>query len=289
MRMNKIANYIIIILLILTITTLAVSFMYQQSTRRLAEKTIQNTNVKSITALSEKVLGEQTQTSNARTDILQNYQIPILMYHYVREFNDPKDKIGTNLSVSPTNFDKQMNWLKTNNYRTVNSNYLLNPVKLDFKPIILTFDDGYRDMYTDAFPILIKYRFTGTFYIVSDYVNENNERYLNWDMVKEMSDAGMTIGSHTLTHIDLTKNSDVKINTEIAESKKIIGEKIGKDIEDFCYPSGKFNNSIANIVKNAGYQTATTVKTGAVTQKSDLFQLPRYRIENTTNLEKILK
>lgn len=220
---------------------------------------------------------------------ITEYQVPILMYHYIRDFSDPNDELGAKLSVSPETFAEQLQWLKDNGYQTVNPDYLLTPYALPLKPVILTFDDGYRDAYTVAYPILKKYDFAATFYIITDYIEKGNPRYLAWDQVREMKAGGMNIGSHTLTHPDLEKCTTDRVNRELVDSKKLIEDKIGSEVTDFCYPSGKYNQEIVTQVENAGYKTATTVKSGIADQDSKLFELPRFRIQNETNLENILK
>lgn len=221
--------------------------------------------------------------------------VPILMYHYIRDINDPNDKIGTNLSVSPTIFDSQLKWLKENGYQTVGFDYLLNPYDLrlitydlQFKPIILTFDDGYIDAYTKAFPILKKYNFTAIFYITTSFVEKDN--YLTWQQINELSNNSMNIGSHTQDHPDLSKTTLAKTENEISQSKNIIEEKINKKIYDFCYPSGKYNNDIINLLIKYGYKTATTTKSGIYDSNiNSLFEIPRLRITNQTDLGKILQ
>lgn len=214
------------------------------------------------------------------------FSVPILMYHYIRDYHNPDDKIGTNLSVSPKIFADQVRWLKENGYQSVNFSYFSRPDSAVKKPIIFTFDDGYEDAYTDAYPILKKNNFTGVFYIVTGFVGKGN--YLNWEQIKTMSENGMIIGSHTLNHIDLEKADSGMAKNEIEASKKILEEKINKKIYDFCYPSGKYNDAVIDSLKKAGYQTATTVKGGIATEKNSYFELPRIRMTEQTNLEKIL-
>lgn len=221
------------------------------------------------------------------TEKISSYNVPILMYHYIRDFNDPNDQIGTNLSVSPIVFDKQIKWLQDNGYQAVNFDYLINPYALSLKPIIITFDDGYKDAYTDAFPILKKYGFTGTFYIITSYVGK--AEYMSWTQIQELRKSSMNIGSHTLTHPDLANSANTRVIKEVTESKSTIEEKIGSIINDFCYPSGKYNNEVITELKKAGYKTAVTVKSGIVTQNSDLFELPRIRVTSQTNLSKSLE
>lgn len=217
------------------------------------------------------------------------FKIPILMYHYIRDYNNPDDQIGTNLSVSPEKFNQQLKWLKDNGYQTIDLDYLLTRSDTTpFKPVILTFDDGYQDAYTNAFPILQKYDFTAVFYIITDYINNNNQ-YMTWEEILELKNAGMNIGSHTATHPDLSKLSDNRIGNELIESKKIIEKKLNIQISDFCYPSGKYNERVINKLKEIGYKTATTTHNGVVDQNSNLYELPRIRMTNNTNLATFLK
>lgn len=205
------------------------------------------------------------------------YDVPILMYHYIR-IAPPEDTLGLALSVTPINFTDQMNWLKENNYASIKVSDLADPDKKEIskiiaenkKPIAITFDDGYDDAYTAAFPVLKQDGFTGTFYIIRNFVGRPN--YMTQAQIDEMNNAGMEIGSHTLDHLDLAQNSDIVQHKQIFDSKLFA--------TTFCYPSGKYNDSAVNFVKEAGYLTAVTTKPGVSNQDSNLFELPRVRIEN---------
>jgi peptidoglycan/xylan/chitin deacetylase (PgdA/CDA1 family) len=218
---------------------------------------------------------------------LAQFEIPILMYHYIRTVDDPeKDIIGAKLSVTPAHFDTQMKWLKNEGYITVNPEYLLSPVKLDKKPVIITFDDGYLDAYTEAYPILKNYDFKATFYIITDYVN--SPYYMTWDQIKEMKKYGINFGSHTLTHPDLTKINSETLDNQLRWSKNKLDSELNSTITDFCYPSGKYNNDTIAKLKELGYKTAVTTETGMASQESDLFKLPRKRIQDDSNLALLL-
>jgi peptidoglycan/xylan/chitin deacetylase (PgdA/CDA1 family) len=218
---------------------------------------------------------------------LAQFEVPILMYHYIRTVDDPeKDKIGAKLSVTPAHFDSQMKWLKNEGYITVNPEYLLSPVKLDKKPIVITFDDGYLDAYTDAYPILKNYDFKATFYIITDSVN--SQYYMTWDQIKEMKNYGMNFGSHTSTHPNLTKINNETLDNQLLWSKNKLETELSLSISDFCYPSGKYNDGTITKLKELGYKTAVTTETGIASQKSDLFKLPRKRMEDNSNLALLL-
>ena len=205
------------------------------------------------------------------------YKVPILMYHYIRDASG-ETEMGKKLSVSPENFRAQLQWLKGNNYQPIIVSDLADPQKATISkvyfdkksPIVFTFDDGYKDAYTQAFPLLKEYGFIGTFYIIKDYIGKGN--YMSQSEIDELQKAGNEIGSHTLTHPDLT-------NISLEEARKQIFDSKGSATA-FCYPSGKYNDAIIALVKEASYLTAVTTHSGIANQNSDLFHLPRVRVED---------
>ena len=208
---------------------------------------------------------------------VEKFEVPGLMYHYIRDAS-AESQLGQNLSVHPTNFDAQLKHLKDNDYETMKMEDLADPKRVTIskiiaenkKPIVLTFDDGYSDAYTAAFPALKKYGFTGTFFIIENYTGK--DIYISSAQIDEMKKAGMEIGSHTLSHPDLTKISAADANSQIVDSKN------GYTI--FCYPAGKFNDAVVALVKEAGYKVAVTTKIGIARETSNLLEIPRVRIEN---------
>lgn len=209
----------------------------------------------------------------------ETYEVPILMYHYIR-VADANDKLGYALSVTPENFDSQILWLKTNNFMSIHLADLADPQKIALrkvfaqnkKPVVITFDDGYTDAYTQALPILKKHQMTGTFFIIRDKVGRDDNFYMNQSQIDEMALVNMEIGSHTLTHPNLATSSAEKARIEISDSKFAANV--------FCYPSGRYNESIANLVKDTGYLAAVTTEFGVAKETSNLFTLKRVRIEN---------
>lgn len=218
--------------------------------------------------------------------------VPILMYHYIRVVTDPNDTLGANLSVSPENFTKQLDYLAANNYQTISmqqlrdgfaGNYKIDAGK---KPIIITFDDGYDDAYTQAFPILKKHNMTGVFYIITGQIGQSERMTSN--QIVELDKAGMVISSHTKNHLDISTLATAQLNLQLSESKTYLEQLLGHPIVDFCYPAGKYNQNDITVLKNDGYLTATSTKTGIADKKSNLFELPRIRMQNDTNLSKVL-
>lgn len=213
------------------------------------------------------------------------YEVPILMYHYIR-IADPADRLGVALSVTPQNFDQQMTWLKDNNYESMKLVDLADPeektvnsiLSVQKKPVIITFDDGYADAYSQALPILKKHNFTGTFFIIRDFVGR--PEYMTQAQIDKMASYDMEIGSHTLDHKNLAK-----LPTELAK-RQIFDSKI--EAETFCYPSGRFTEETVGLVKDAGYKLAVTTLGGISDSNSNLFELPRVRITNV-DLESFAK
>ncbi|MCX6811053.1 MAG: polysaccharide deacetylase family protein [Candidatus Berkelbacteria bacterium] len=223
-------------------------------------------------------------TLQSNPDSRAEVSVPILMYHHIRNYNDPNDTIGTNLSVPLENFDAQIKYLKDNGYSTVTFSDLLEfpTKKLAEKPVVITFDDGYSDAYANAYPELRTNNDVAVFYIISGFLGRADT--ITASQVKEMSDNGMEIGSHTIDHPDLTTLSATKMESELVQSKTAIEAIIGKSIISFCYPSGKNNSIVDAATKNAGYLTATTTVSGISTTSSDKFTLPRIRITPSDSL-----
>ncbi|MFA5158387.1 MAG: polysaccharide deacetylase family protein [Patescibacteria group bacterium] len=231
---------------------------------------------------TQAVLSTLTLTTipDQRTDV----EIPILMYHHIRDYNNPSDQIGSNLSVSLSNFQQQLDFLKSNGYMTITfSDLNLFPQKaLPDKPIILTFDDGYADNY-QAFTSLKKNGQLGVFYIISGYLGR--AEHLTASQIKEISDSGMEIGSHSQSHPDLTGLDSTKLALELTSSKSTLEEITGKPISSLCYPAGKYNQLVATAVGNSNYLSAVTTKSGIASTRSPKYELSRVRINPNDSLK----
>ena len=208
---------------------------------------------------------------------VETYQVPILMYHYIRNA-EGESELGKGLSVSPQNFDAHLKWLADNNYETLKVSDLADPDKTALskiasekkKPVAITFDDGYLDAYTNALPVLKKYNATATFYIIRKYVGK--PEYMNQAQIDELEKFGYEIGSHTLSHPDLTKIDLGDAQKQIFDSKS--------SATAFCYPAGKYDATTVKLVQEAGYTTAVTTHFGIASEKSSILELPRVRVEN---------
>ena len=216
--------------------------------------------------------------------------IPILMYHKV---NPNPWSGGLGLKVTPQMFEWQMAYLKRNGYHTVSLGDVLDHFEkgkeLPPKPLVITFDDGYKDNYQYAYPILRKYSFTATVFVVAGTIGKINEfdvraklqpknPMMNWSEIRELAAGGITIGSHTLSHPHLSQLDLAVAKKEMLKSKEILEQGLRKKVQYFCYPYGDLNASLAKIVKDCGYRAATTTAQGLVMASSNSFQLKRIRI-----------
>ena len=213
--------------------------------------------------------------------------VPILTYHYIRENPDRNDRLGFALSVTPADFAAQMDWLARNGYQTITTAelhaYLAGTRALPSKPVILTFDDGYADFYTAALPVLRGHGFTAVAYIVSGFVGQ--PRYMTADQVRESDRSGVEIGSHTVSHPDLTTMPGSSVLFQLRESKRVLEGLVGHPVVSFCYPSGKFSRSVAAAVSAAGFDDATTTRFGYTHTLADRYVWTRLRVSGGESLD----
>lgn len=206
-------------------------------------------------------------------------KVTILMYHAV----DEKAWGDTSLFVKTSEFEKQMNYLKENGYKTLFLSEIDTAFNYD-KPIIITFDDGYKNVYDNAFPILTKYNLKSNFYIITRWMD--GQTYVNEDMVKQMDKSEIVeIGSHTLTHIQLGVSSYEQQETELKESKDDLEKLLGKQIDTIAYPYGSYNSNTINITKKY-YKYAVTVNSDYNYQnKMNKYSLNRIKIARSISFE----
>jgi peptidoglycan/xylan/chitin deacetylase (PgdA/CDA1 family) len=158
----------------------------------------------------------------------------------------------------------------------------------------LSFDDGYSDLYEHAFPLLRQEGLPAIIYLVTDHREDAWRRtksllplqLLNWAQIREMADSGITFGSHTRTHSNLTRCTPEQLHDEVLNSKKIIEDKLSKQVQHFCYPFGKTNDQVVDMVREAGYITACTTRPGRVLRGTDSLRLPRLKVGKRMGLLK---
>jgi peptidoglycan/xylan/chitin deacetylase (PgdA/CDA1 family) len=213
--------------------------------------------------------------------------VPILMYHYIRYYNNPSDPVGDDLSVSPDDFRAQMDYLKQNGYHPVDFSdlrgYLHGTQVLPARPVILTFDDGYADFYTTAYPILAQHNFKAVSYVVPGFLGRGG--YMTAGQVLELDRNGVQIASHTWSHRDLTTLPPDQLRAELQSSKAYLEQLLAHPVVDFCYPAGRFDPAVVEAVAESGYQTATTTQLGYRHSLADAITWARVRVHGTEALD----
>ena len=208
--------------------------------------------------------------------------VPILLYHHIG-FSLKDQSV---YYVSPEAFDRQMNLLYQWGYRTISIELLVRAIRegaeLPPKPILLTFDDGGESTYTAALPIMQRYHFTGVSYIVYYYVGITN--YMNADQIRALYAAGWEIGSHSLSHVDLTLRPD-RQEDEIVQSRRQLESMLSVPVLSFAYPFGAHDESSLGYVHLAGYTAAMGLGNDSLQGTKNLFYLYRQAVGGTDTLQ----
>jgi len=179
-----------------------------------------------------------------------NVTVPIILYHRI-----DYSPINSRYYVTPEKFEEQIKLLHDWEYTSITTTMLIKAITegatLPPRPILLTMDDGNLDNFTNAFPIMQKYGFTGVLYLVGNYIGAKD--YMNTEQILEMHDAGWEVGSHSMNHLDLTTLPPDALRYEIVESRKFLEQELGIPILTFAYPFGTRNDSALDYVEFAGY------------------------------------
>ncbi len=215
-------------------------------------------------------------------------RVPILIYHYVEYVKDDKDTIRKSLNINPNTFAEQVKTLSSAGYTFMTASELadvfdgLKP--LPPKPVLLTFDDGHWDLYTDVLPILKEYQVKATAYIVTGFIGGSD--FLSSEQLKEIIQSGLIeIGAHTVHHVSLKAKLSPVVKYEVEQSKKTLEDTYQLKVVSFAYPGGNFDEKAIEEVKAAGYRTAASTILGTKQSQTNRFFLERIRTGARTGKE----
>src|SRR3989338_593733 len=223
---------------------------------------------------------EQNQKLFPRVLSATTYRIPILMYHYVEYVEDKGDKTRMSLNTPPFILEEEIKTLAQAGYTFITNKELVDILdgksKPPQKPVVLTFDDGYRDFYTDVFPILKKYNVKATAYLISGFLNWQN--HLTDTQTQEIAQSNLVeIGAHTVHHSWLKGRSLKDITSEVTQSKTMLEEQFKISVVSFAYPFGAFDQPTIDAVKKAGFRSATSTIPGIEQNQQNKYFLYRLR------------
>ena len=239
-----------------------------------------------VAAVSLSDQTDQSESSNNQTSIQPQIQsnndgkvkngqeapiVPILYYHSVMQ------EKGNELRMPPEQFEAQMSYLHDRGYQSVSLEqlYLASNGRgtLPTKPFVITFDDGYVDNFTNAFPILAKHGFTATVFMITSYID--GEGFMTWGQLKELVANGWEIESHTTSHPYLTKVDPIAVLSELNLSKELLEKELGKPVKFFAYPYGDLNANVVQAVKETGHLMAVSTQRGWADVKTDAWSVHR--------------
>ncbi|MEN7366871.1 polysaccharide deacetylase family protein [Bacillus safensis] len=199
-------------------------------------------------------------------------ELPILMYHSISS--------GNSLRVPKSEFASHMKWLKENDYVTLSPEEAYQVLTTNSIPsekyVLITFDDGYTDNYTKAFPILKQYGMKATIFMIEQSIGCPN--HLTDEQMDEMMAHGISIESHTIHHLELNRLSKQQQEEELKGSKTFFDQRFSQRTRMVSYPVGRYNEETLKLAKEAGYQMAVTTEPGHAKKEQGMMSLHRVRI-----------
>ncbi len=217
---------------------------------------------------------------------LRRIHVPILMYHYVSLLPEDADDIRRDLTIEPDIFRAHMQYLRDEGYHTISlyqlHDALMFGTPLPPKPIIVTFDDGHIDHYVSVLPILQEMGFVGTFFIITGRADTHDPAHVNWIQIKAMADAGMSMESHTKSHLDLRGRDRDFLVYELLGSFESLSAHIGRESRMFCYPGGRYDDAALDVAREMDIWRAVTTQPGMDHTTDNRLELPRVRVSGGT-------
>ena len=174
--------------------------------------------------------------------------LPVLMYHRIGPVAADAAPITQRLTVSPEDFAAEMAWLHAHGYHAVSALQAFEALeygrRLPAKPVLITFDDGYRDVLWHAAPVLHRLHMPAIEFVITDRISGPDSSFLTWPQLARLERLGVAIGSHTVTHLDLTTLSASAAAAELRDSRRTIEQHLGHPVQWFAYPAGAENAAV---------------------------------------------
>ena len=214
---------------------------------------------------------------------------PVLMFHQV-DSRTPSDAIGRALTISPEQFSEELDYLESRHMRAVSvDDYLAaeHTHRTTQGMVIITFDDGYADQYTQALPILVQHHAHATFFITTGNVGRRN--HLTWSQIREMNRIGMSIGGHSVQHVDLAALTARAQRAQIEGCLASLQENAGINADTYAYPGGTFNRATEAILAKEPITLAFTTDPSHQLGMQPRFEVARLRIKDVTTISQFAR
>lgn len=272
-------NYLSKVLLVAVLAILFLGALTWQITRVRNRSVVAARPTAEMTRLPQSVEAAAANDQVPHSNVLpeKTTKLPILMYHYVEYVRDPRDTIRKSLNVYPPTFDAEVKTLLGAGYTFITMSDLVDRSRaLPAKPIVMTFDDGYRDFYTEVFPVLKKYHVRAVAYIVPGFINMPNNMD-RWQIEEIIKSGLVEIGAHTVHHVYLKGMREAIARDEIVKSKMMLEQEFRIPVTTFAYPYGAFDLQTIKLVKDAGFASAVSTIQGVDVGRENQFYLFRIR------------
>ncbi len=208
--------------------------------------------------------------------------VPILMYHRIGPLPQVSGPYSAGLTVRPGVFVAQMRWLHAHGFHAISQRELFGALEwgrpLPSRPVMITFDDGYRDVLFNAAPVLRRLDMPATAYVITGRISGSDPSFLTWRDLRDLEQDGFTIGSHTVHHLDLTTLSSGQAWLELKQSRQTLQRHLGVPVRWFSYPAGAEDPAVVSLARKAGYLLAVTTQPGVAQSASEPLLLHRYEI-----------
>jgi peptidoglycan/xylan/chitin deacetylase (PgdA/CDA1 family) len=210
------------------------------------------------------------------------------MYHRINVVTGSTPVESRGLTVHPADFARQMAWLDRHGYRTITQGELFDALMcgrpLGRRPIMITFDDGYRDTFFKASPVLVRLGMRATAYVVSSRISGPDPSFLTWPLLHALERRGIQIGSHTVAHRNLTTLSDRALLADLTSSRRTLERRLGHRVPWIAYPFGAYDERVERFARRAGYVLGVTTQGGALQSARRPLALRRLRVSDTTGV-----
>jgi peptidoglycan/xylan/chitin deacetylase (PgdA/CDA1 family) len=234
------------------------------------------------------------------TSATQRARIAVLMYHSISDGDRHHGHPYYETRTTPKVFEEHMSFLHRHRCRVTGLAEAVAQTAGDKPPfettVVITFDDGFRDFYTQAFPILTKYGFPATVFLPTAFIDRAARTFrgmecLTWSEVRELHAAGVVFGSHTVNHPQLTDIPEAEVTSEVWRSKEVIEHEVGAPVDSFAYPYAfpehdrQFRRRLRVDLERAGYQYGVTTIVGTVGVGDDRYFLKRLPVNGSDDMQ----